>query len=120
MKNVKKIARIRRARKSRAIARRLNALRLCIYKTPRHIYAQIIAPDSSDRVIAAVSTLTPEIRKQLANTGNVDAAKVIGSEIAKAALKAGVKQVSFDRSGYPYHGRVKALAEMARQEGLQF
>lgn len=120
MKNVKKIARIRRARKSRAIARRLKAVRLCVYKTPRHIYAQIIAPDNSDRVIASVSTLTPEIRKQLANTGNVDAAKIIGAEIAKAALKAGVTQVSFDRSGYPYHGRVKALAEMARQEGLQF
>lgn len=121
MKNVKKLARIRRARKSRAIARRLKAVRLCIYKTPRHIYAQIIEPaEHSDKVIVAVSTLTPEIRKQLANTGNTDAAKVIGAEIAKAALKAGVTQVSFDRSGYPYHGRVKALAEMARQEGLQF
>jgi large subunit ribosomal protein L18 len=120
MKNVKKISRIRRGKKTRATARRLNVVRLCVYKTPQHIYAQIIAPDLSDRVIAAISTLTPEIRKQLKNTGNIEAAKVIGAEIAKAALKAGIDRVSFDRSGYPYHGRVKALAEMARQEGLQF
>lgn len=120
MKSLKKISRIRRARKSRATARRLRAVRLCIFKTPRHIYAQIIAPDLSDRVIAAVSTVSPEIRKQLENTGNIDAAKLVGAEIAKAALKAGVTEVAFDRSGYPYHGRVKALAEMARQEGLQF
>jgi large subunit ribosomal protein L18 len=120
MKNVKKISRIRRARKSRAIARRLNAVRLCVHKTPRHIYAQIIVPGPSDKVIAAVSTLTPEIRKQLENTGNVDAAKLIGAEIAKAAMKAGVTHVSFDRSGYPYHGRIKALADKAREEGLQF
>lgn len=121
MKNVKKLARIRRARKSRAIARRLKAVRLCVHKTPRHIYAQIIEPsEHSDKVIVAVSTLSPEIRKELSNTGNVDAAKLVGTEIAKAAKKAGITQVSFDRSGYPYHGRIKALAETAREEGLQF
>ncbi len=120
MKNTKKLARIRRARKSRAIARRLNTVRLCVHKTPRHIYAQIIEPGLCDKVLATVSTLTPEIRTQLANTGNIEAAKLIGAEIAKAALKAGVTKVSFDRSGYPYHGRIKALAEMAREEGLLF
>jgi large subunit ribosomal protein L18 len=120
MKNVKKLARIRRARKSRAIARRLNAVRLCVHKTPQHIYAQIISPDTSDKVIVAISTLTPDVRKQLEKTGNVDAAKLVGTEIAKAALKAGITKVSFDRSGYPYHGRIKALAEKAREHGLQF
>lgn len=120
MKNIKKLSRIRRARKSRAISRRLNTVRLCVHKTPKHIYAQIIAPDLSDKVLAAVSTLTPAIREKLKNTGNVSAAEIIGAEIAKAAIEAGVKQVAFDRSGYPYHGRIKALAEKAREQGLQF
>lgn len=120
MKNPKIRARQRRAKKYRATARRLNAVRLCVHKTPKHIYAQIISPDVSDKVVVSVSTLTPAIRKKLKATGNADAAKLIGEEIAKAAVKAGVTQVSFDRSGFPYHGRVKALAEAARENGLQF
>lgn len=120
VKNPKLHARKRRIGKYRAHARKLNVVRLCIHKTPQHIYAQIIQADASDKVLAAVSTLTPEVRKKLKATGNVDAAKVVGEEIAKAAIKAGVKRVSFDRAGYPYHGRVKALAEQAREGGLEF
>ena len=81
---------------------------------------KLLRPIFQTKLLLQFSTLSPEIRKTLKNTGNVDAAKVIGAEIAKAAIKVGVKQVAFDRSGYPYHGRIKALAEKAREEGLQF
>ena len=120
LKSIKLKARKRRIGKYRAKARALNTLRLCVHKTPRHIYAQIIEPGVSDKVLASVSTLTPSIKKQLKGTGNVDAAKLVGDEIAKVAVKAGIKKVSFDRSGFPYHGRVKALAEQAREGGLEF
>jgi large subunit ribosomal protein L18 len=120
LKNPKAIARKRRIGKYRAKARELNVIRLCVHKTPKHIYAQVIQAGASDKVLASVSTLTPEVRKKLQATGNVDAAKIVGDEIAKAAIKAGVKRVSFDRAGYPYHGRVKALAEQAREGGLEF
>ncbi len=120
VKNVKLHARKRRIGKYRAKARNLNAVRLCIHKTSKHIYAQIIVADASDKVVASASTLSPAIRKKLQATGNVDAAKLVGEEIAKAAVKAGIKKVSFDRAGFPYHGRVKALAEQAREGGLEF
>lgn len=115
----KKDSRIRRARKTRARIKLIGANRLCVYKTPRHIYAQIIAPDSSD-VVASASTLDKEFRSQGANGGNVSAAVTIGKMIAERAKKAGITQVAFDRSGYKYHGRIKALADSARENGMEF
>ncbi len=115
--NVKKQARLRRARRARAKISGLRANRLCVYRTPRHIYAQIIAP-TGDQVLASASTLDKSLRG--GKTGNVEAAKKIGELIAERAKAAGVSKVAFDRSGYNYHGRVKALAEAAREGGLEF
>lgn len=115
--NVKKQARLRRARRARAKISGLRANRLCVYRTPRHIYAQIIAP-TGDQVLASASTLDKSLRG--GKTGNVEAAKKIGELIAERAKAAGVNKVAFDRSGYNYHGRVKALAEAAREGGLEF
>lgn len=120
MKNQKIKARLRRAKKYRAKARELNAIRLVVHKTPKHIYASVIIPDVSDKVVASVSTLTPALRKKLKYTGNIEAAQAVGEAIAKAAKKAGIEKLSFDRSGYPYHGRIKALADKAREQGLIF
>lgn len=120
MKNSKLIARARRARKARGIQRRLNAVRLQVFRSNNHIYAQIIVPGICDTVAAAASTVMPEIRKQVKHTGNVEAAKLVGSAIAKAAQEAGITKVAFDRSGFAYHGAVKALAEEARASGLLF
>ena len=97
--------------------RELGAVRLTVNRTPRHIYAQLIAP-AGDKVLASASTLEKPLRR--GSTGNVDAATKVGSLIAKRAKKAGVIKVAFDRSGYKYHGRVKALAEAAREGGLEF
>lgn len=97
--------------------RELQAVRLSVYRTPNHIYAQIIAPEG-DRVLAAASTLDKDLRS--GSTGNVDAAGKVGQLIAERAKAAGVSAVAFDRSGYKYHGRVKALAEAAREGGLEF
>lgn len=91
--------------------------RLCVHRTPRHIYAQVIAGEG-DRILATASTLDKELRKGA--TGNVDAAKAVGSLIAERATKAGISDVAFDRSGFKYHGRVKALADAAREAGLKF
>ena len=113
----KKIARIRRARRSRVKMRALGANRLSVNRTPRHIYAQIISADG-DQVLATASTLDKTLRS--GSTGNVDAAKAVGAMIAERAKAAGVSEVSFDRSGYKYHGRVKALADAAREAGLEF
>lgn len=113
----KKSSRLRRARRSRIKMRELGAVRLCIHRTPRHMYAQIIGSDG-DRVIAAASTLDGELRA--GKTGNVDAAKAVGKLIADRAKAAGIESVAFDRSGFRYHGRVKALADAAREAGLQF
>lgn len=113
----KKQARLRRARRARAKIRELGANRLTVHRTPRHIYAQIIAPQG-DRVVASASTLDKDLRK--GKTGNADAAKAVGALIAERAKAAGVTEVSFDRSGYRYHGRVKALADAAREAGLEF
>lgn len=114
----KKTARLRRATRTRAKLRELGKTRLCVHRTPRHIYAQIIAPDS--RVLASVSTLDKAARDALGYGGNVAAATFIGRLIAERARAAGVTEVAFDRSGFKFHGRVKALAEAARENGLVF
>ena len=115
----KKASRIRRARKSRAKIRELGRARLCIHRTPRHIYAQVI-DGSGDKVLASASTLDRELRKAIKGTGNTDAAAAIGKAVAERAKAAGVNAVAFDRSGFKYHGRVKALADAAREAGLEF
>ena len=115
----KKAARMRRAARARAKIRELGAHRLCVYRTPRHIYAQLISPEG-DKVLAAASTLEKDLSKGLKATGNSDAAAAVGKAIAEKAKAAGVETVAFDRSGYKYHGRVKALADAARENGLKF
>lgn len=115
----KKEARLRRARKSRMKMRSIGATRLTVHRTPRHMYAQIIVPDNN-RVIATASTLDTKLREDKAKTGNVEAAAKVGALIAERAKAAGVTKVAFDRSGYKYHGRVKALADAARAGGLEF
>lgn len=115
----KKESRLRRARKARLKIQELGANRLSVYRSNRHIYAQIIAPGGG-RVLASASTLEPEVRKQVSNGGTKDAAAAIGKRIAERAKSAGIEKVAFDRAGYRYHGRVKALAEAAREAGLQF
>lgn len=115
----KKMSRLRRAKRSRSKIKELGATRLCIYRTPRHIYAQIIAPNGSE-VIATASTVETAIRSSEKHTGNVEAAKAVGRLVAERAVEKGVKSVAFDRSGYRYHGRVKALADAARENGLEF
>ena len=115
----KRQRRQRRARRARARIRRLGATRLCVHRTPRHIYAQVIAPEGN-RVIASVSTLSPDIRGSLKGTGNRAAAAAVGQLIAERARAQGVERVAFDRSGFRYHGRIKALADAAREAGLSF
>ena len=115
----KKQRRQRRARRARARISRLGATRLCVHRTPRHIYAQIIAPEGN-RVIASVSTLSPDLRGSLKGTGNRAAAAAVGQLIAERAREQGVERVAFDRSGFRYHGRIKALADAARKAGLSF
>ncbi len=115
--NVKKEARIRRARRSRSQMREQGVVRLCVNRTPRHIYAQVISADGS-AVLASASTVEKELREGA--TGNIDAAKKVGTLIASRAKEAGVSQVAFDRSGFKYHGRVAALADAAREGGLEF
>jgi len=109
----------RRARKARAKIRELGIPRLSVHRTPRHMYAQIITPDGS-RVVAAASTVEKALRETAGGTGNVAAATAVGRAIAEKAREAGVTQVAFDRSGFRYHGRVRALAEAARENGLEF
>lgn len=113
----KKDARLRRARRARAKIRELGVTRLAIHRTPRHIYAQLISGDGGN-VIASASTLDKDLRS--GKTGNADAAKAVGALIAERGKAAGVTQVAFDRSGFKYHGRVKALADAAREGGLEF
>lgn len=115
----KKSARLRRATRSRKKMQELGANRLVVHRTPRHIYAQLIAPNGSE-VIASASTAETAIKDQVKKTGNVDAAKVVGKLIAERAMEKGIKDVAFDRSGFKYHGRVAALADAAREAGLQF
>lgn len=113
----KRTARQRRAKRSRAKIRELAVPRLCVHRTPRHIYAQLIS-ESGDRVLVTASTLETDLRAGA--TGNQDAAKSVGERIAVRAKEAGVTRVAFDRSGFKYHGRVKALADAAREAGLEF
>lgn len=113
----KKTSRLRRARRARAKMRELGANRLSVYRSSQHIYAQIIAPQG-DKVLASASTLDQSLRG--ASTGNSEAAANVGKLIAERAQAAGITSVAFDRSGFKYHGRVKALADAAREGGLQF
>jgi large subunit ribosomal protein L18 len=115
----KKQARIRRATKSRVKMKELGATRLVVNRTPRHIYAQIISADGG-KVLATASSVETDIKAEGKATGNVDTAKAVGALVATRATKAGVSNVAFDRSGFKYHGRVKALADAARENGLQF
>ncbi len=110
-------ARLKRARRGRMHIRELEVPRLCVYRSPRHIYAQVISA-GGDAVVAAASTVEKEMRGK--NTGNVDGAAAVGKLIAERAKAAGIESVAFDRSGYKYHGRIKALADAAREGGLQF
>ncbi len=119
MKLDKKQNRLRRARKARAKISDLEVNRLSVHRTPQHIYAQVIGPDGGT-ILAAASTLEKEVRKGVKSGGNVEAAAVIGARIAEKAKAAGIDTVAFDRSGFRYHGRVKALADAAREAGLKF
>lgn len=115
--NEKKESRLRRARSTRLKIRELGAVRLCVNRTPRHIYAQIISADGAT-VLAQASTLETSLREGA--TGNAEAAKKVGALVAERAKAAGVSKVAFDRSGFKYHGRIKALADAAREAGLEF
>jgi len=116
----KKQSRLRRARRARAKIRELGVHRLAIHRTPQHIYAQVIAPNGS-QVVASASTVEKSIRETLeGHAGNAVSAAVVGKMIAERAKAAGVETVAFDRSGFRYHGRVKALADAARENGLNF
>ena len=119
MKLNKKQNRIRRARKVRAKISELEVKRLSVHRTPRHIYAQVIGTDGGT-VLASASTLELEVRKGVKSGGNVEAASIVGARIAEKAKAAGIDTVAFDRSGFRYHGRVKALADAAREAGLKF
>lgn len=123
MKLDKRDTRLRRAMRGRAKIKELAALRLSVHRTPRHIYAQIFAPPGegeSGKVLVAASTLQKEVRGALKTTGNIEAARAVGRAIAERAKAKGIDKVAFDRSGFMYHGRVKALAEAAREAGLEF
>lgn len=110
---------MRRARKVRSLIRELAVHRLSVHRTPRHIYAQVITPDGGT-VVAAASTVQEGVRAGLKTTGNAAAAAAVGKAIAERAKSAGVTKVAFDRSGFRFHGRVKALADAARENGLEF
>ncbi len=116
----KKKARVRRAQRARAKIRDLGVPRLTIHRTPRHIYAQVISP-SGDQVVASASTVEKAVAADISGpSGNADAAAVVGRVVAERAKGQGVERVAFDRSGFRFHGRVKALADAAREAGLQF
>ena len=115
----KKQSRMKRALKLRSKIKKISATRLSIHKTSQHIYAQVISEDGST-TLASASTTQTEIKASLKNTGNIKAAAEVGKFIAQKAIAAGVTEVAFDRSGFKYHGRVKALADAAREAGLKF
>ncbi|MDP1901848.1 MAG: 50S ribosomal protein L18 [Rubrivivax sp.] len=119
MSMTKKEQRLRRARQTRLRIAKQGTARLAVHRSNLHIYAAIVSDDGA-RVLASASTAEKEVREQLANGGNVAAASIIGKRIAERAKAAGIDKVAFDRSGFAYHGRVKALAEAAREAGLQF
>ena len=114
----KRTSRLRRALSTRLKIKELKAIRLTIHRTAKHIYAQLLSCDGT--VLAAVSSLDPEVRTQISNGGNVIAAKIVGEIIAKRGGSKGVSKVAFDRSGFRFHGRVAALAQAAREHGLDF
>jgi large subunit ribosomal protein L18 len=115
--SIKKDSRLRRAKKTRFKLKALGETRLTVHRTPRHIYAQVISAEGN-KVLASASTLDKDLRED--GTGNVDAATKVGTLIAERAKTAGVSRVAFDRSGFKYHGRIKALADAAREAGLEF
>ena len=115
----KHATRLRRARKTRARIADLKMVRGCVFRTNSHIYAQVISAEGGE-VLAQASTLEAEVRDGLKSGGNIEAAALVGKRIAEKAKAAGVEKVAFDRSGFQYHGRVKALAEAARENGLSF
>ncbi len=115
----KKQTRLKRALKLRSKIKNIGATRLSIHKTSQHIYAQVISEDGSS-TLACASTTQADIKAALKNTGNIEAAAEVGKQIAQRAIAAGVTEVAFDRSGFKYHGRVKALADAAREAGLKF
>jgi large subunit ribosomal protein L18 len=112
-------ARVRRARQTRLKIREIGAVRLTVHRTNSHIYAQLTS-SAGEKVLASASTLEKEVREQIRNGGNRKAAEAVGARIAQKAKQAGIESVAFDRAGYRYHGRVKALAEAARAGGLKF
>lgn len=115
----KKAARIRRGKRSRSKMRELRVDRLSVHRSSRHIYAQVISAETNE-VLASASTVESALRSDLAFTGNTDAATAVGKLVAERAKEKGVESVAFDRSGFKYHGRIKALADAAREAGLQF
>jgi large subunit ribosomal protein L18 len=119
----KKLTRLRRARATRARIRLARENRLTVFRSNLHIYASVISPDGG-KVLVTASTAEPEVRSQLVGAkgkgGNAAAAKIVGTRLAQKAKAAGIESVAFDRAGYRYHGRVKALAEAAREAGLKF
>ncbi len=115
----KKTSRIKRARRARAKIKSLGANRLTIFRTPKHIYAQIIDPTGAN-VLASACTLESQVKSAIKYSGNISAASVVGKALAERAKTAGIGKVAFDRSGFKFHGRVKALAEAARESGLEF
>jgi len=115
----KKIARLRRAKTTRSHIRELGVPRLSVLRTGQHLYAQLFSADGS-KVLASASTLQADVKEGLKNGKNSDAAAKVGRAIAEKAKAAGVEKIAFDRSGYRFHGRIKALADAAREGGLQF
>lgn len=115
----KKLSRVRRARQTRLKIREVGAVRLTVHRTNANIYAQITS-STGDKILAAASSLEKELRGQLKHGGNRKAAELVGSRIAAKAKEKGIERVAFDRAGYRYHGRVKALADAARAAGLKF
>lgn len=115
----KKSARLRRAKSTRAHIRKLGVPRLSVLRTGQHLYAQLFTADGA-KVLAAASTTESAVREGLKNGKNIEAAARVGKIIGERAKAAGIEAVAFDRSGYRYHGRIKALAEAAREAGLQF
>jgi large subunit ribosomal protein L18 len=123
MKLDKRETRLRRALRGRVKIKELAALRLSVHRTPRHIYAQIFAAQGDgkcDKVLVTASTVQKDVRGDLKTTGNIEAAKAVGRIIAERAKAQGIAKVAFDRSGFMYHGRIKALADAAREAGLEF
>ena len=119
MKITKKERRQRRARPTRAKIRQLEVAHLSVHRTPRHIYAQLFDPQGA-HVLASASTVQKDVAQGLKSTGNIEAARAVGRSIAERARAVGIQRVAFDRAGFRYHGRIKALADAAREAGLEF